>query len=79
MINFVACPMDEDKFQNHMKNKAESWEATICHIGKDFAVFTFGYVYKVREIIHNLKQYASYYGYRFHSFDNKVVIINTKT
>ena len=72
----IACPMTDEKFRNHMKNKFIPWGAALCAMGKDFAVFTFTFAYTVVEVSKNLEQYASYYGYKFEVKDKKLVVIN---
>ena len=77
--NNVGCLMDIDKFHKHMESKFTQWGAVACHLGDDFAVFSFEFVFKVKEVIINLQQYASYYGYRFKESERQVVIINTNS
>ena len=77
MMDKVSCPMNEEGFTRHMQNKAEQWLPKRCDIGKDFAVFGFPYVYKLTQAVTNLKCYAKYYGYRYLTKGESLVIINT--
>ena len=73
----VHCPMDRDKFHNHMRNKAEQWNAQKCEMGDDFAVFKFEYKFTKEDAELNLSHYYAYYGYNYYDTEKQIVIINT--
>jgi len=72
----VECPMDERGFAAHMGNKAGQWTPKRCDIGKDFAVFHFAFVFKLTQAVDNLKHYASYYGYKYLTKNESLVVLN---